>query len=136
MGAQAITLGAGFAPDPTTVVVTAGGPVDSSAMGAVGGCRGSYPAAAQITLTTMAVLPSFRIVGRAAEDTTMAVRFPDGHVICSDDEGGYPNPAIDIPNAAAGAYQVYIGSYSAMGQGVPTTVAFTTNMMLQGAQVP
>ncbi len=137
VGAQAISLGAAFAPDPTLVVVTAGGPVSGSAMGAADGyCAGNYPAAAQINLTLSAGLPSFRIVGRATEDTTMAVRFPDGHVQCNDDGGGYPNPALDLPNAPAGAYQVYIGSFSSMGQGVTTTVAFTTNSAMQGAQVP
>ncbi len=128
---QAITLGAGFTPDPTTVVVTAGGPVSGSTMGAADGwCAGNYPAAAQINLTLSAALPNLRVVGRATEDTTMAIRFPDGHVQCNDDGGGYPNPALDIPNAAAGAYMVYIGSFSSSGQGVASTVAFTTNAAL------
>lgn len=136
-GAQSITLGAGFAPDPTTVAVTAGGTVPGSSMGAADGwCAGNYPAAAQITLTTTAALPNLRVVGRASEDTTMAIRFPDGHVQCNDDGGGYPNPALDIPNAPAGAYQVYIGSFSSSGQGVTATVGFTTNLALQPAQLP
>ncbi|MBX7196989.1 MAG: hypothetical protein K1X94_33370, partial [Sandaracinaceae bacterium] len=129
--AQAVALGAGFTPDPTTVAVVAGGPVSGSTMGAADGwCAGNYPAAPQINLTLSAALPVFRVVGRATEDTTMAIRFPDGHVQCNDDGGGYPNPALDITNAAPGAYQVYIGSFSSMGQGVTSTVAFTTNPML------
>jgi len=128
---QAITLGAGFTPDPTVVAVTAGGPVAGSTMGAADGwCAGNYPAAAQINLTLSAALPNLRVVGRADQDTTMAIRFPDGHVQCNDDGGGYPNPALDIPNAGAGAYQIYIGSFSSMGQGVTANIAITTNAAL------
>jgi protease YdgD len=134
-GPQAITLGAGFAPDPTTVAVAAGGPVAGSTMGAAG-CAGNYPAAAQINLTLSAALPNLRVVGRATEDTTMAIRFPDGHVQCNDDGGGYPNPALDIANAAPGAYQIYIGSFGISGQGATSTVGFTTNLALQPAQLP
>lgn len=136
-GAQAVTIGPGFAPDPTTVSVVAGGPVSGSTMGAADGwCAGNYPAAAQISLTLSGALPNLRVVGHATEDTTMAIRFPDNHVECNDDGGGYPNPAIDIANAPAGAYQVYIGSFSSSGQGATSTVAFTTNMALSPTQLP
>lgn len=136
-GPQAITLGAGFAPDPTTVAVVAGGPVSGSTMGAADGwCAGNYPAAAQINLTLSAALPNLRVVGRATEDTTMAIRFPDGHVQCNDDGGGYPNPALDIANAAPGAYQIYVGSFGTSGQGATSTIGLTTNLALQPAQLP
>lgn len=132
---QTLALGAGFAPDPTTVTVVAGGDVSGSTMGAADGwCAGNYPAAAQINLALGAALPNLRVVGRAENDTTMAIRFPDGHVECNDDGAGYPNPAIDITNAAPGAYQIYIGSFGGSGQGSASTVAITTNLALQPTQ--
>jgi hypothetical protein len=106
-------------------------------MGAADGwCSGNYPAAAQINLTLGAALPNLRVVGRATEDTTMAIRFPDGHVQCNDDGGGYPNPALDIANAAPGAYQISVGSFGTSGQGATATIGFTTNLALQPAQLP
>lgn len=132
---QSLTLGAGFAPDPTTVAVVAGGPVSGSTMTSEF-CTGNYPAAPQITLTLTAALSSLRVVGRASEDTTLAVRFPDGRLVCDDDGGGYPNPAIDIVGAGAGTYQVYAGSFGTSGQGATATIGFTTNPVLQPAQLP
>jgi hypothetical protein len=106
-------------------------------MGAADGfCAGSYPAAAQIRLTLTSAVPNLRLVGRATEDTTMAVRFPDGHVECNDDGGGYPNPALDIESAGPGEYQVYVGAFSASGQGTTSAIAITTNSGLQPSQIP
>ncbi len=133
---QAITLAPGFA-DPRTVTVAAGGPVAGSTMGAADGwCAGNYPAAAQITLTLSAPLTNLRVLGRAEQDTTLAVRFPDGHVECNDDGGGYPNPQLDIPVAAAGNYQIFVGSFSSSGMGVPTTIGITRNLGMTPQQLP
>ncbi len=139
-GAQSITLAPGFAPDPTVVVVTAGGPVAGSAMGAADGwCAGNYPAAAQINLTTGAIA-GLRIVGRAAEDTTLAIRLADGRVFCNDDGGGYPNPALDGQVIAggipAGTHQVFVGSFGSGAQGTAATVGFTVNAALVPANLP
>jgi hypothetical protein len=140
-GAQAVTLAPGFAPDPTTVSVIAGGPVSGSTMGAADGwCAGNYPAAAQITLTTSAPIAGLRIIGRANEDTTMAIRLADGRVFCNDDGGGYPNPQIDDSVVAggipAGTHQVYVGSFGTGAQGSTATVGFTVNPAFQAAQLP
>ncbi|GAB4206298.1 MAG: hypothetical protein OHK0013_22840 [Sandaracinaceae bacterium] len=140
-GGQAVNLAPGFAPDPTTVSVVAGGPVDGSTMGAADGwCAGSYPAAAQITLTTATAIPGLRIVARSDQDTTMAIRLADGRVFCNDDGAGYPNPQIDGSVVAggipAGTHQVYVGSFGSGGQGANATVGFTVNAALQPAQLP
>jgi hypothetical protein len=139
-GAQAINLAPGFAPDPTTVSVIAGGPVSGSTMGAADGwCAGNYPAAAQITLTTGAIA-GLRIVGRSDQDTTLAIRLADGRVFCNDDGGGYPNPALDASivtgGIPAGTHQVYVGSFGSSGQGAPATIGFTVNAGLMPAPLP
>lgn len=134
-GAQSITLAPGFA--DRTARVAAGGPVSGSTMGAADGfCAGSFPAQPQITLTLSAPIRNLRVLGRAPEDTTLAIRFPDGHVECNDDGGGYPNPALDIPAAAAGNYQIFVGAFGSAGQGSPTTIGFTTNLVLTPDQLP
>lgn len=134
---QAITLAPGFAPDPTVVQVTAGGPVDGDTMVSPSEwCPGNYPAAAQVTLTTSAALPNLRVVVRGPEnqDTTLAIRFADGHVVCNDDGAGWPNPAIDTTDFPAGTHQIFVGTFHT-GEALPATVGFTTNLATQPANL-
>lgn len=111
--AEAVVLaGPGFTFTPVTG--TAGGPTDGEQMGE--GCIGSFPTAPQHTVALGAVVPRLRIlVNAGAADTTIAVRTPDGRTLCNDDSGdpgNSLNPALDIENAPAGAYQIFIGGYS------------------------
>ncbi len=124
VGATAITLAPGFAPDPTLVVGNAGGPIDASTMGSM--CRGTIAGAPNVTLTTAAAIPNLRIVVSSPQDTTLIVRLSDGRVLCDDDGGGYPNPMVSgaFP---AGAHQVYVGTYNASATGAGFTMGFTTN---------
>ena len=111
---SAVTLsGPGFA--ATTVHGTAGGPAEGSTLGP--DCIGSFPTAPQHTVTVGAAIPMLRVLvnGGASADTTIAVRRPDGTVVCNDDSGDPGNglnPLVEIANAAPGAYQVYVGGYS------------------------
>lgn len=100
----------------TPVSGTAGGPTSAEEMGE--DCVGTFPAAPQHVIEVGAAIPLLRVlVNAGAEaDTTLAVRTPGGQVLCNDDsddpENGL-NPALDIENAAAGTYQVFVGGYSA-----------------------
>jgi hypothetical protein len=133
---QQVSLAPGFR-DPRTVTVSAGGPVTGDRMGSADGyCAGSFPASPQITLTLTAPLPNLRVLGRAGEDTTLAIRFPDGQVQCNDDGAGYPNSALDIPRAAAGTYQIFVGAFGSGGMGAQATIGFTTNLGLSPDQLP
>lgn len=111
---SAVTLsGPGFA--ATTVRGTAGGPQPGSALG--GDCIGQFPASPQHTVTVGAAIPMLRVLvnGGPDADTTLAVRRPDGTVLCNDDSGdpgNSLNPVIEIANAAPGEYQVFVGGYS------------------------
>jgi hypothetical protein len=113
-GSAAVTLsGPGFA--ATTVHGTAGGPTAGDQLGP--DCIGQFPNSPQHTVTVGAAIPNLRILvnGGASADTTLAVRRPDGTVMCSDDSGdpgNSLNPIVEIANAAPGAYQVYVGGYS------------------------
>ncbi len=61
------------------------------------------------------------IAAGADEDLTLAVRGPDGTVRCNDDGADGTNPGLTLTGAEAGAYEIWVGSYSA-GVGHPTTV--------------
>jgi len=137
VAATAITLGAGFAPDPNIVSTFAGGPVPGSTM-STGDvyCGGNHPLVPNVTLTTTTPITGLRVVvrGTTGADPVLAVRLSDGRVFCDDDGGGYPNPAVtmDVP---AGVHQVYVGSFRA-NETLPATVAFTTNPGLTFAMLP
>jgi len=112
-GEAIAVAGPGFTFAPVTG--TAGGPVEASTLGE--GCIGSFPSAPQHTINVGAAIPRLRVlVNAGAEaDTTLAIRTPAGTVVCNDDSGdpgNSLNPAVDIENAAPGAYQIYVGGYS------------------------
>lgn len=113
-GSAAVSLaGPGFA--AVTVHGTAGGPTPGATLGS--DCIGQFPAEPQHTVTVGAAIPMLRVLvnGGASADTTLAVRRPDGSVVCNDDSGDPGNglnPVVELANAAPGAYQVYVGGYS------------------------
>jgi len=51
------------------------------------------------------------------EDTTMALRLPDGSIRCNDDMIGL-NPGIHLTDAQAGRYEIWLGTFAA-GAGYP-----------------
>ncbi|MFN7697002.1 MAG: hypothetical protein ACK5U8_03850, partial [Deltaproteobacteria bacterium] len=63
VGAQSLTLGAGFAPDPTTVAVVAGGPGSGRPVRSVF-CPGADPAARELTVSLGAGRRRRRVGGR------------------------------------------------------------------------
>jgi len=93
---------------------TAGGPILGQTMSPH--CVGSYPTSPQHIVHVARALPHFRVVINAgASDTTIAVRAPDGTYVCNDDSSDPANtlnPAVDVENAAAGDYQIFVGGYS------------------------
>lgn len=57
---------------------------------------------------------------RSSEDTTLAVRTPSGQFICDDDAGGDFNPLVTLNGAQAGAYEVWLGTFSSVGHSPAT----------------
>lgn len=106
--------GPGFTATP--VAGTAGGPTDGSTLG--DGCIGMFPTSPQHTVNVGAAIPMLRVLVNAgpSNDTTLAVRRPDGTYVCNDDSGDPGNglnPVAEVANAAPGEYQIFVGGYAA-----------------------
>jgi hypothetical protein len=105
-----MTAQAAIRPDPRRIAVTSGG--DQLVDRTIGGSCLGY-------VTTE---PSYRVtLGRARRfltfwveaggtDTTLVIQQPDGSFICNDDCNGL-EPSVEIQTAAAGVYNVWVGSY-------------------------
>jgi len=107
------TLNSGFTPDPYTVNVTSGGPLQAASI--VSGCTGTIARAPDFELTyTAGNLPLiFRTV--ASTDTTLVINAPNGSWFCDDDSAGQTNAEVRFSNPQTGLYDVWVGSYSGTG---------------------
>ncbi len=125
------TLTAGFADDPRTSPVTAGGPVDAENLGGL--CVGWVSAAPQHVLTYEANNTFDLFLSAEADegqDLVMVVQTPNGEFLCNDDRGdvdyaegaGY-FPGLQISDPEAGDYTIWVGTYD---QGA--TIAAQLNM--------
>jgi hypothetical protein len=104
-------LAPGFSPDPYSVGMTAGGPVDVSYLG--GSCTGFATGAPDFKIhygTGGSLLRLYFVA--SSGDSTLVVNDPFGNFYCVDDSFGTPNPTIDFNNAAGGTYDLWIGSFS------------------------
>jgi hypothetical protein len=115
-----MTLGA--RPDPMVVQGTFGGPVSASNMSP--DCRGWITGAPSHIVNARTGFPNLRFVVRAASDTTLVVRYPDGRLACNDDGGGSLNPLVEGPTGP-GQIMVWVGAY-ASGQSGPYQLGVTT----------
>ncbi len=116
-------LGPGFAPDPHTVYVVSGGSLDISTLGLGGDCRGFATAVSDYRLVLTGDVNRLRIffVSQDGGDTTLAVNRADGTWACNDDFSTENfNPMIELTNAPAGVYEIWVGSFN-----TGTTVAGT-----------
>lgn len=120
------TLASGFMPDPFSVAVTAGGPVDvSAALGAAcpgfGGFAANAPA---FRLQYTAGNFILRLFFNSEEDTTMVVNAPDGSWHCDDDTGGSLQPLLTFDPPLSGQYDIWVGTFSP-GETAPGTLYIT-----------
>lgn len=110
---QIMVSGPGFTPQLLRAAGVAGGPVDGNSL-SPGGCVGHYPSVPQHVLKIGRRVPLLRVLVDGVDtDLTVAVRMPDGTVLCNDDSGDPRfslNPAIDFP-AEAGEVEVFVGTY-------------------------
>lgn len=112
----------GFLPDPMTWSVVSGGSLSASS--ASSSCRGYVTAQPDVIVRYSGAASWVRFFVRASGDTTLVVNDARGRWWCSDDEGGYPNPMIDIASPPSGQYDIWVGSYRA-GEGIPSTLHMT-----------
>jgi hypothetical protein len=105
------SLTSGFVPDPYTVGVTGGGPVDVGYLG--GGCTGHATSAPDFSVNyTAGAFPTLRFYFIGINDSTMVINTPSGSYVCVDDSFGTLNPTIDFNSPSSGRYDVWIGSYA------------------------
>jgi hypothetical protein len=105
------SLTSGFVPDPHTVGITSGGPVDVSYLG--GGCSGFATSAPDFSVNyTSGAFPTLRFYFIGSGDTTMIINAPNGSYSCVDDSFGTLNPTLDFNSPSSGRYDVWIASYA------------------------
>lgn len=136
-------LQAGFSPDPSTVSITAGGPVDVRSSALVNyGCIGWATEAPTIRVDYSGSSNRLRFFFIASDrgDSTMNVLSPNGNWYCNDDSG-FPdrnnnsyNPLVDIANPPAGTYLIWVGSYSSNNDH-PGTL-YITGQSLNQSNIP
>lgn len=119
------SLSSGFVPDPYTVGVTGGGPVNVAYLG--GGCSGFTTSAPSFSVNyTAGAFPTLRFYFIGSGDSTMIINTPGGSYFCVDDSFGTLNPTIDFNTPSSGRYDIWIGSY-ASGSSVGGTLYVTEN---------
>jgi len=116
-------LSSGFEPDPHSVQVTAGGPINASNVNE--NCVGQISRRASFTLRYREAgeLP---LIFRAESDadTTLVVRAPDGSWSCNDDTNGL-NPQVRFNTPANGRYQVWVGRFGETSETAAATLHVT-----------
>jgi hypothetical protein len=107
-----ITLATGFTPDPHVASGTSGAGAsgrDASTLDA--NCRGQIDSTPDHLFVATTAMSNLRIMANSTSDTTLVVQKPDGTYACNDDGEGL-NPIVVVQGAAAGTYQVFVGSYT------------------------
>lgn len=104
-------LPSGFAPDPLTVALVAGGPT-KAAVATAGRCVGFVADAPHVRLR----FPdgegaAINLSALSHGDTTLIVNGPDGTWLCDDDGGNGVNPLLAL-TPVGGQYDIWVGSYS------------------------
>jgi hypothetical protein len=111
-----ITLTAGFAPDPHSLVGISGGTIDVKSMDLGSDCIGYASKAPDFRLqwngTTTNLVIRFE-ANNSSEDTVLLINTPDGGWICNDDAGSSTlNPAIRLNGQMEGQYDIWVASLS------------------------
>jgi hypothetical protein len=101
-----IVLERGFAPNPHTIELSAGGAEDADGLGR--GCIGKVANAPDVQLDWRA-RGSLTLAVSSAADTSLVVNTPDGSWLCDDDSGGGQNARLVLRSADAGIYDIWVG---------------------------
>lgn len=104
----------GFLPDPMNVTITSGGDLDARALNLGPGCKGwvTRRPDAIIQLSGVSRRLRFYVTPAAGRpDTTLIINAANGSWRCNDDSWNTLSPTVDINNAPAGQYDVWVGSY-------------------------
>ncbi len=110
----AVSLTAGFTPDPHSLDVVSGGEVNVDYLG--GECAGHAAMAPDYRLHWYDRSSQLRIFFKADDggDTTLLVNLPDGSWVCNDDAAdGTLDPMVVLAEPPEGQYDIWVGSYRA-----------------------
>jgi hypothetical protein len=105
-----IALSPGFLPDPVTVNLVAGGQINSRTSGPAPAC--GWVANAPDYRLNWSGGSSLYFTATAGSDVTLLINTPNGGWQCNDDSNG-TNPLLAFNGAAAGQYDVWVGTYQA-----------------------
>lgn len=131
----AVTLPAGFQPDPLVFQGRGGGDVQASSVN--NSCRGYIPMLPQHTLVVQSPLPFLRfLVAGDGVDGTLVVRGPRGDIFCADDVNGSIDPVVDLARIPPGRYDVFVGAYSNSNNGFPYRFAVTESQAVMPSNLP
>ena len=103
------SLRPGFMPDPHSVNLTAGGPINTRTSGPAPAC--GYVANAPDFRLNWAGGGNLNIYAISGSDTTLLINMPNGTWRCNDDGGQGNNPLLNIAGAPAGQYDIWVGTY-------------------------
>jgi hypothetical protein len=103
----------GFTPDPARVNVTSGGSIDAHGLNLGANCVGFVTQTPDYIVNLRGTSSNLRFYVTASGDTTLLINGADSAWHCNDDWNGQTNPLVDIPNAGAGQYDIWVGSYQA-----------------------
>ena len=126
-----VSLNAGFTPDPHSVAIVGGGPIDATPLGA--GCWGSIADAPDYRLNYGAGGFPLIFSVLSNSDTTLIINDPFGNWICDDDSGGNLNPFVEIANPSSGQYDIWVGTF---GGGAADATLNISELGTGGGQPP
>lgn len=116
-GTQVFTPG--FAPPQFSIDLVSGGANDVASMQLGDNCLGFAATDPDFVVELAADFDRVTILVDSKLDTTLIVNTPNGSWACNDDTNGL-NPAVVLRDAAAGPYQIWIGSYEQDASGIST----------------
>ena len=127
-----VTLAPGFVPDPHVVQGTSGGNIQASTWNA--SCGGWVTQQPDHLFVASGAFGNLRIMTKSDSDTTLVVQRPDNTYACNDDTDGL-NPVVEIANAPAGTYRIWIGAYQA-GQNAAYKLGFSELSSVTPSSIP
>lgn len=106
------TLVAGFLPDPYTVSLIAGGPLEAAEAVDDWSCSGYLTEAPSVELNYDGSGPlHVYMESEEGADTTLAVNAPDGSWHCDDDGGAGFDAGLTFETGTSGIYDIYVGTF-------------------------
>lgn len=112
------SLAPAFAPQPYALELLAGGWINAAALNTGADCVGYIAEVPDVSLVLDGAMQDLNIAfvsEKNTDDTTMVIRDSSGRFYCDDDSGEGLAPLVVIDAAAAGEYDIWVGTYEDTG---------------------